>query len=167
MLLEALGRLPTLENLGRISPWRFSAPLSPDMAAAVEGRVLDMAATQAFCETAALAAKDILLIEGAGGVMTPLNARKTQLDLIAALGLPLIFVGGSYLGAISHALTALDALQSRGLEVRATVISETAGSTVDLGATCSSLEHFTAAPVLALRRGAVNENAFARLAALL
>jgi dethiobiotin synthetase len=168
-LLEALGRPSTPENLAQISPWRFRAPLSPDMAAAAEGRALDMAEVLAFCKAAIGAAEDALLIEGAGGVMAPLTARQTQLDLIGALRLPLIFVGGSYLGALSHTLTALDALKNRGLEVRATVISETAGSTVDIEATLATLRNFVKAPLLALRRvdGGANGAVFARLAALL
>ena len=166
VLLEALGRPSTPENLAQISPWRFKAPLSPDMAAAAEGRALDVAKVQAFCEAAIGAAKDVLLIEGAGGVMAPLNARQTQLDLIAALRLPLVFMGGSYLGAISHALTALGAAQSRGLEVRAIVVNESEGSTVDLEATAATLRNFANAPVVALRRACPDEAALARLAAL-
>jgi|BarGraIncu00222A_1022003.scaffolds.fasta_scaffold65848_2 dethiobiotin synthetase len=168
VLLEALARPQTEENLAQISPWRFRAPLSPDMAAATEGRAIDMAAVTAFCREAAARAKGVLFIEGAGGVMAPFTARQTQLDLMSALEIPLIFVAGSYLGAIGHALTGLDTLKCRGLDLRALVVNETPGSSVDLKATCSSLGNFTAAPVLALRWGdsAANEAAFARLAAL-
>jgi dethiobiotin synthetase len=169
LLLAALGRPPTRDNLAEISPWRFKAPLSPDMAAAAEGRSLDVAKVRAFCDAAIVRAKDILLIEGAGGVMAPLNGGQTQLDLIAALRLPLIFIGGSYLGAISHALSALDAAQSRGLEVRAIVVNESEGSTVDLEATAATLRNFAKAPVVALRRAGpgASEAALARLAALI
>ncbi len=52
VLLEALARPQTEENLAQISPWRFRAPLSPDMAAATEGRAIDMAAVTAFCREA-------------------------------------------------------------------------------------------------------------------
>ncbi len=169
LLLEALGRPATEENLARMAPWRFRAPLSPDMAASVEGRAIDMAALTAHCRAVVAAAKDALLIEGAGGVMVPFNAQATQLDLMSALDIPLIFVAGSYLGAIGHALTGLDTLKCRGLELRALIVNETPGSTVDLMATCASLENFTDAPVLALRRAdpAGNADVFARLAALL
>jgi dethiobiotin synthetase len=168
ILLEALGRPLTEENLAEIAPWRFRAPLSPDMAAVTEGRAIDAAAVVAFCMRAIAAARDVLLIEGVGGVMAPVGARQTQADLMSALDIPLIFVAGSYLGAISHALTGLDAIKCRGLDLRALVVDETPGSSVDLNATCASLENFTSAPVLALRRrdGAANEAALARLAAL-
>jgi dethiobiotin synthetase len=169
ILLEALGLPVTEEYLAEIAPWRFRAPLSPDMAAAAEGRAIDAAEVVTFCARAIAAARDVLLIEGAGGVMAPVGARQTQADLMSALDIPLIFVAGSYLGAISHALTGLDALKCRGLELRALVVDESPGSSVDLAATCASLENFTSAPVLALLRGdgAAKEAALARLAALL
>ncbi len=127
VLLEALALPMTEENLAKISPWRFRAPLSPDMAAATEGRAIDMGAVAAFCARAVSAAKDALVIEGAGGVMSPVGAQQTQADLMSALDIPVIFVAGSYLGAISHALTGLDALKCRGLELRALVVNEFAG----------------------------------------
>src|SRR3981189_2419497 len=51
-LLAALGRAVTLEEIQRIAPWRFSAPLSPDIAAAREGRAIDFRALPAFCRHA-------------------------------------------------------------------------------------------------------------------
>ena len=54
----------TLRNIAAISPWRFAAPLSPDMAAAREGRTIDFATLVSFCEAATQAAPDVLLIEG-------------------------------------------------------------------------------------------------------
>lgn len=168
VLLEALAREPDEDNIARIAPWRFAAPLSPDMAAAAEGRAIDIAALEAFCRAAIAAAAGTLLIEGVGGVMVPLTPYATQLDLMRALKIPLIFVAGSYLGALSHALTGLEVLSQSGLEVRAVVVNETPQSPVDLAATCASLANFTEAPVLALwRGGAANDATFARLAAML
>jgi dethiobiotin synthetase len=169
ILLDALGRPSTADNIAAISPWRFRAPLSPDMAAAAEGRVLDLAAVTAYCATAIAAAPDVLLIEGVGGVMVPFTARETQLDLMRALRTPLIFVAASYLGALSHALTGLEVLKARGLDIGAVVVNETRESPVDLAATQAALACFSTAPVLALRRHdvAASDAAFAMLAALL
>jgi dethiobiotin synthetase len=170
ILLEALGRKPSADEIEKISPWRFKAPLSPDMAARAEGRIIDLQDVIGFCQNISQNSENVLLIEGVGGVMVPLDERHTTLDLIARLGLPLIFVGPSYLGAISHVLSALDVLAQRKLEVRAIVISETQGSPVGLNATLATLEKFTRAPLLALRRSAMtqaNSAAFERLAELL
>lgn len=166
VLLRALGRPASGAALARISPWRFRAPLSPDMAAAAAARAIDFGKLVEACQAAARDAEGVLLIEGAGGVMVPLTARETTLDLMQALGLPLIFVCGSYLGAISHALTALEALRGRGLETRAIVVNETCSATVDLDATCATLARFVGAPLLALPREKPSDATFDRLAAM-
>ncbi len=170
ILLQALGREINAEALARISPWRFRAPLSPDMAARAEGRAIDPQGVIQFCLDAIATNDGILLIEGVGGVIVPLDEHVTTLDLMERLGLPLIFVGGTYLGAISHILSGMDALRHRGLEPRAVVVSETLGSSVALDATLATLAHFVNSPLLALRRhsqSTENETTFARLAALL
>ena len=68
----------------------------------------------------------VLLIEGVGGVMVPVDDRHTVLDWMSALALPVILVVGNYLGTISHTLTALGVLADRKLEVLSIVVSDTA-----------------------------------------
>ena len=83
--------------------------------------------------------------------MVPLDDQRTVLDLMMALQLPLIVVAGSYLGTISHTLTALDALFRRNLKVLATIVSETPNSTVPLADTVAAIARF-ANPVIGLPR---------------
>jgi len=142
LLLAALGRPVSPDAIAAISPWRFAAPLAPDMAAAREKRTLDMRELIRFCHAAIEAEPGMLLIEGAGGLMSPVSAEHIMLDWIAALGLPVILVAGSYLGTISHTLTALDVLARRSLKVVAVVVSETAGSPVRLDETRETLARF-------------------------
>ena len=142
LLLAALGRAATPEAIAEISPWRFKAPLAPDMAAARENRTLDYPALIDFCRAAVAAKRDALLIEGVGGIMSPIDPDHTMLDWMSALGLPLVLVAGSYLGTISHTLTALDVLARRELVVAALVISETAGSPVRLDETRAAIARF-------------------------
>jgi dethiobiotin synthetase len=152
-LLAALGEAISPQTLDRIAPWRFRAPLSPDMAASRENRRVDVAKLIEHSRNAVAAAPGTLLIEGIGGVMVPLDERHTVLDWIAALRLPAIIVSGSYLGAISHALTALDTLRNRDLAVAALVVNETPQSTVALDATAATIARFTdRIPVLTLPR---------------
>ena len=151
ILLKALGLSITPQDIDRIAPWRFRAPLSPDLAAQQEGKTIDVDGVIAFCRTAIDQRRDILLIEGAGGIMVPLDDRRTVLDLMMALQLPLILVAGSYLGTISHTLTALDALFRRNLKVLATIVSETPHSSVPLADTVAALARF-ANPVIGLPR---------------
>ena len=151
VLLDALGLPATAQEINRISPWRFRAALSPDLAAAREGRSIDVDAVVKFCQSAIERRRDILLIEGVGGVMVPLDAERTVLDVMMALQLPLILVAGSYLGTISHTLTALDALYRRGMKVLAIIVSETPGSAVPLDETVAAIARF-AQPVIGLPR---------------
>lgn len=141
VLLAALGRPVTPTEIAAISPWHFRAPLSPDMAARREGRAIDFASLLAFCRRGA-AGEDFLLIEGVGGIMVPLDARHTVLDWMAALSLPIVLVTGSYLGTISHTLTALDVLIHRRLQVAALLICESQGSSVPLGETAGVIGGF-------------------------
>ncbi|HEX3970259.1 MAG TPA: dethiobiotin synthase [Stellaceae bacterium] len=152
-LLAALGELISPQALDRIAPWRFRAPLSPDMAAARENLSIDFAKLVEHSRKAMAAAPGTLLIEGVGGVMVPLDERHTVLDWIATLRVPAILVGGSYLGAISHALTALDMLRSHSLTVAALVVNETPQSTVVLDETAATIARFTdRIPVITLPR---------------
>jgi dethiobiotin synthetase len=142
-LLAALGRPVTISEIERISPWRFAAPLSPDMAGAREGRSIDFDAVGDFCAKAIAARRGRLFIEGIGGVMVPLDARHTVLDLATELRLPLVLVTGSYVGTISHTLTALQVLARRNIEIAAVVVSESQGSAASLDETVATIAGFS------------------------
>jgi dethiobiotin synthetase len=126
-LLAALGRPLTLSELDAITPWRFAAALAPPMAARREGRSLPLDPLVEVCAARLSASRaDLVLVEGVGGLMSPLAEQATSLDLLTALGLPALLVGGGYLGAISHTLTALEVLRARGLPLSAVVVSQDA-----------------------------------------
>jgi dethiobiotin synthetase len=169
VLLKALGRQPSEVAIAAISPWRFIAPLSPDMAAARESKPIDFAALVAFCRAAIEKAGDVLVIEGVGGLMVPFDAQSTVLDLIESLRIPIIVVAGTYLGTMSHVLTAVDAAANRGAELAALVLNETPTSSVPIAATEASLTNFCGdLPIIPLTRSGVgNAAAFEVLADLL
>jgi dethiobiotin synthetase len=146
VLLDALGLAVTPEEIERIAPWRFAAPLSPDLAARAEGRTLDFNALVRFSDQALAQTRDFLFIEGVGGVMVPLDDRHTVLDWMSALRIPLLLVGGSYLGAISHALTALHVVAGRKLEIAAVAVSESEPPGAALDDTVATIARF-AAPI--------------------
>lgn len=151
-LMEALDVPVT--SLDQVSPWRFAAPLSPDMAAAREDRAIDMADLEGFCREA-MAMHETLFIEGVGGVMVPLTDRHTVLDWMTNLRLPLLLVTGSYLGTISHTLSALDVVIRRELNVAAIIVNESDASTVPLQETAATIARFSAGvPVAILPRRA-------------
>jgi dethiobiotin synthetase len=171
ILLTALGRPLVPEEVERIAPWRFEAPVSPDMAAQREGRTLDFNAVVDFSRRAMAAPNDMLLIEGIGGIMVPLDARHTVLDWMTALRAPLVLVVGTYVGTISHTLTALHVLARRNLSTAAVVVSETPGSAAALDDTIATIARFAdSIEVIGLPRqapGADQHPTFARLAGLL
>ena len=141
LLLEAMGEPVTDATVATLSPFRFTAPLSPDMAALREGRSIDFAAVLAFCHNAA-AARGLTLIEGVGGVMVPLTNRHTTLDLMVALALPIVLVAGSYLGSISHTLTAMAALTQAGLDDITLILNDSGTNEVPLPETVATLARF-------------------------
>jgi dethiobiotin synthetase len=154
-ILAALGEAPTPENVERISPWRFAAPLAPNMAARAEDKSLDCEAL--FAQGLAFLRQDadLLLIEGVGGVMVPLDEKRTVLDWIAALDVPVVLVVGDYLGTISHTLTALQVLRARAVKVAALVLSESGVAEVAFDDTWTEISaRVQPIPVLSLRRGA-------------
>jgi dethiobiotin synthetase len=169
-LLAAMGRDLNPQEAERISAWRFAAPLSPDMAAKAEGKTIDFAALLADSRSRIAANRDVLLIEGVGGIMVPLDDRHTVLDWMEALGLPVLLVAGSYLGTISHTLSAADVLTRRELRIAALVVSETSGSTVGLGPTVATLRRFVPAKIEIVALPRLNEQdhpAFDQLAQLI
>lgn len=171
VLLAALGRPPTLEEVERIAPWRFKAPLSPDMAGRREGRTIQFREVVEFCRAAVAAHRGLLLIEGIGGIMVPLDERRTVLDLMSVLRAPVILVAGSYVGTISHTLTALEVMARRNLDIAAVVVSESEGSAASLEETAAAVAQFAdAIDVVAVPRlaTATSEHAaFAQIAGLI
>lgn len=156
-LLTALGLPITPQTVDACSPWRFKKPLSPDMAAAAEGRTVPFAELIAWCRGRIAAAPPgaAVLIEGVGGVMSPVTDAATNLDWMKALACPVVLVTGSYLGGLNHALTAIETLKAHGVAIEALVLNESADSTVDFEATLEVLRRF--APertIVPLRRGA-------------
>jgi dethiobiotin synthetase len=150
-LISATGLPFSPETIERVAPWRFRAALPPDLAARFEDRRIDVDAVVSYCKAAVEGRRGVLLIDGVGGVMTPLDPDRTILDVMMALRLPLILVTGSYQGALSHMLTALDSLFRRDMSLLATIVSETPGSKVPLDEVVASIARFTE-PVIGLPR---------------
>ena len=82
------------------------------------------------------------IIEGVGGIMVPLDESHTVLDWMSALRCPVLVVAGSYLGTISHTLTALHVLAQRNLDIAAIVVSESEKPGASLDATVATITRF-------------------------
>lgn len=147
LILKSCGLKPMPATISAISPWRFAAALSPNLAAAKEGRSIAFREAVDFCRDHAALESDVVLAEGAGGVMAPLNDTHTMLDLMQEISWPVILVTGSYLGAISHTLTALEALHARKLPVRAIIMSESDSGAVAFDDAVAALSPFVPADI--------------------
>jgi len=153
-LLDAQGLAPTPETVAACSPWRYVAPLAPDQAAALEGRALALPDLVGWCRAEMARAEDILIIEGVGGLMSPVTPDATGLDWLKALGIPALLVSGSYLGAISHALTACETLRLHAVPLRAVAVSESPGAPTPPETVAAAIRPRVAAAVLCLGRDA-------------
>lgn len=115
-ILRSLNLELSPENLKAISPWQFKEPVSPNIAAKIEGRKIDFDELVNFCRKEieqSMKLNRFLFIETAGGVMTPINDEKTFLDLAEELKIAVLFISRNYLGTINHTLCAIEAMKSR------------------------------------------------------
>ncbi len=131
LLLDALGQ--PASGVDRMSPLRFAAALAPPSAARAEGKSVDQGVLNRLCRIRmGEIGEGLLLIEGIGGVMSPIADGATSIDLICDLEVPAILVAGSYLGSVTHTLTAIESLKARYVPISAVIVSESAGDNPDL-----------------------------------
>jgi dethiobiotin synthetase len=99
------------------NPYAFAPAIAPHLAATAAGVAIDLGRIhEAYAELAARA--DCVVVEGAGGALVPLDARRDMLDIARALGLPVVLVVGMRLGCLNHALLSAQAIRARGLSFR-------------------------------------------------
>ncbi len=113
--ITGTGMLPE-DATGETCPFRFRFPASPDLAARLEGRRIDLAAADRALDVLA-ERYDTVLVEGAGGLLVPIDGDYTMADYAKEREMPLIVVTGGYLGSVNHTLLTLEACRARGLAV--------------------------------------------------
>jgi dethiobiotin synthetase len=151
--------------LDDLCPHRLRAPLAPAVAARLEGVTLDLDRLVALAARRARAA-DVLLVEGAGGLLVPIAGRVTWADFAARLGLPVLVVAANRLGTVNHCALTARAAAAAGLRVAGVVLSQPAPAADASAATnAETIAELTGLPVLAvLGHGAVPTPVGARLA---
>lgn len=114
----------------QICPQRFLAPLAPPEAARLEQRFVDrdllLRGFRDWQQTLAKSPSSLLLVEGAGGWLSPLAEGETNADLAADLNLPVIVVAANRLGVINHTLLTIESIRSRGLNVEGVILNQLA-----------------------------------------
>ena len=101
-------------SLGQLNPYSFLHPIAPHLASRMEGVAINFERIiESYKELAAQA--EVVIVEGVGGFMVPLNETQGSDDLAVALDLPVILVVGMRLGCINHALLTQQAILARNL----------------------------------------------------
>lgn len=114
------------DPLDEICPFQFALPAAPNVAAAAEGREVDLAALEAGFEKLA-ARHEVMLVEGAGGLLVPVTDGFDMGELAVRLGLDVMVIARMALGTINHTLLTLRELERRGVPVAGVVLSESEG----------------------------------------
>lgn len=123
----------TEEDHARLTmPEIFSYPASPLLASRIDNRPINFERIRQATETLS-ERYDIVLLEGAGGLMVPLTDEMLTIDYIAQSGYPLLFVTSGKLGSVNHTLLSLEAIQNRGIRLHSVLYNlypETADDTI-------------------------------------
>ena len=120
-LWEAAGRPLTLAH---VCPQVFSAPIAPPRSARAAGTLVDdRLLEQGFARWSD--GFDVVIVEGAGGLCSPLSDTSSNADLARRLDLPVVVVDAARLGAIGRTLATVAAARAQGLAVAAVVLSQT------------------------------------------
>ena len=116
-----------------VCPLRFALPTAPTVAAADEGRAVELeridAAFAEICD-----GRDLVVVEGAGGLLVPVAPGVDMADLARRLSLPLLVVARTQLGTINHTRLTLEVARARGLQVLGVVLNHTTPSLSDADA---------------------------------
>jgi len=115
--------LPRKEIL-LLSPFCYKTACSPHLAARMEGKYSDI---KTIVKNLKILNNiyDCMIVEGAGGIIVPLNKTKTMLDLMMGINFPIILVARGSLGTINHTLLSINMLKASGLEIAGVVINDT------------------------------------------
>jgi dethiobiotin synthetase len=143
--LAAASSVPVTRE--QINPYLFAPPIAPHIAAAEAGVRVDLAVLEAsVARLRALA--DLVVVEGVGGFLVPLNEREDAADLAARLALPVVVVVGLRLGCLNHALLTARAVKDRGLRLAGWVANRVDPGMARADENRAALEDRLGAPLL-------------------
>lgn len=113
LALAAAGNVAAPYDL--INPYCLEAAVSPHLAAADEGVIIDTKVIKASFESLLIQAADFVVVEGAGGWLAPIGETQTMADVALALDLPVVLVVGLRLGCLNHSVLTKRAIEASGL----------------------------------------------------
>lgn len=134
-----------------VNPYRFLPAIAPHIAATQAGVEMNLEViVDAYQQLKTLA--EMLIVEGAGGFLVPINQDETLADLAVTLNIPIILVVGMRLGCINHTLLTVEAIQARGLKLAGWVANEIDPEMAMFDENLDSLHLRVTAPCLAVAR---------------
>jgi len=135
------------DDIDLINPYRLEHPLAPATAAEMEGVKIESAKIE-DAYTRLKSMHDLVIVEGAGGLLVPLNDSLLMADLIKILNLPALVIACSSLGTINHTLLTLRYAEASGIEVLGVIINHVTSYIGRAEETClSSIQKFTPIPI--------------------
>ena len=137
-------------SLDVINPWRFEQPVSPHIAAREEGVRLSAQELADYCLNLQLVDVETLFIEGAGGLLVPLNEDETWIDFLKITKFPVILVVGMKLGCINHALLTESVLRAHGIQCAGWIANCIDPEMLAFSANLDTLKQRLQAPLLAV-----------------
>ncbi len=131
----------------RLNPYAFAPAVAPHIAAQAVGVTMQLhVLTSAYAEIEQQS--DVVVVEGAGGWLVPINAQQTLADFAEALRLPVVLVVGLRLGCLNHALLTVRAIQSQGLRLAGWVANDIISDSQHMDDNVQSLVERIDAPLL-------------------
>lgn len=148
---EDVARLRAASNVlaskGQINPYSFARAVAPHLAAQFVGVQINLARiVESFSELNSQA--DVVIVEGVGGFLVPLNAKQDGADLAFQLAVPVVLVVGMRLGCLNHALLTVAAIAARGISLAGWVANVVDAEMEMLNENIAALQQRIAAPLL-------------------
>lgn len=132
-----------------VNPYRFVPAIAPHIAAMQSGVEIDIEViVDAYQQLSRKA--EVVIVEGAGGFLVPLNQSQTLADLAVKLNVPVILVVGMRLGCINHALLTVEAIRARGLSLAGWVANQVDPEMAMFDANLDTLQQLIKAPCLSV-----------------
>lgn len=120
-----MGKIPFAkeDKDGLTCPYIFTHPCSPHLAAEIDGAKIDLSYLTE-CSRKLAKQYDIVLLEGAGGLMVPLTREVLTIDYIAEQKYPVVLVTSGKLGSLNHTLLSLEAIRNRNMELHSIIYNQ-------------------------------------------
>jgi dethiobiotin synthetase len=134
-ILRTIKKDIDIKDIKSITPWLFNNAMAPSLAAEKENKNLDYNQVFNWCLDKINYKNNknaINIIEGAGGILVPIEKEKTILDLIIDLRIPVILVVGNYLGSVSHTLSVIKNIQLSKINIINIIINQNNNCDLDI-----------------------------------